>query len=169
MAQDGAPIGVDGVTAISSLLAIAMVRRLLIELQVPEDPVEASPIAPNLSTWVSQPLSDLGGPDAGRIAGDTAWIGAVAKSACQNSRSVARGRKKLANCPSEAGRGISGKGSGPRRTGALTLVPYGGATSRRPPHLYTMCIDNGYTSRLVFVYRSCRQTECKVCVMPQST
>ena len=61
MAQDGAPIGVDGVTAISSLLAIAMVRRLLIELQVPEDPVEASPIAPNLSTWVSQPLSDLGG------------------------------------------------------------------------------------------------------------
>ena len=38
-----------------------MVRRLLIELQVPEEPDEASRIAPNLSIWVSQPLSDLGG------------------------------------------------------------------------------------------------------------
>jgi hypothetical protein len=61
LARGHVPVGDAGVTAISSLLAIAVVRRLLIELEIPEDPDEMSPIGCNLSTWVCQPMSEMDG------------------------------------------------------------------------------------------------------------
>ena len=61
MGRGHAPICNHGATAISSLLAIAVVRRLLIELEVPEDPDELSPIGSNLSTWVCQPMIEMDG------------------------------------------------------------------------------------------------------------
>jgi hypothetical protein len=56
-----APVG------ISSLLAIAIVRRLLLELKVPEgqDPVRM--LAEPLEVWVSRPVEDFNGQSPAQV------------------------------------------------------------------------------------------------------
>lgn len=50
-----APIG------ISSLLAVAIVRKLLLELDISEEPDGCSVFAQRLEVWVSQPVEDFNG------------------------------------------------------------------------------------------------------------
>lgn len=45
----------------SGLLAVAQVRRMLLELEVPDDPNGAHPLASDLNVWVRQPLRELDG------------------------------------------------------------------------------------------------------------
>ena len=56
-----APVG------ISSLLAIAIVRRLLLELKVPEgqDPVRM--LAEPIEVWVSRPVEDFNGQSPAQV------------------------------------------------------------------------------------------------------
>ena len=56
-----APVG------ISSLLAIAIVRRLLLELNVPEgqDPVRM--LAEPIEVWVSRPVEDFNGQNPAQV------------------------------------------------------------------------------------------------------
>jgi hypothetical protein len=56
-----APVG------ISSLLAIAIVRRLLLELQVPEEQDPVRMLAEPLEVWVSRPVEDFNGRSPAQV------------------------------------------------------------------------------------------------------
>jgi hypothetical protein len=56
-----APVG------ISSLLAIAIVRRLLLELKVPEGQDPARMLAEPIEVWVSRPVEDFNGQSPAQV------------------------------------------------------------------------------------------------------
>ena len=62
-----APVGV------SSLLAIAMVRRLLLELEVSEDEDPHRLLNAPIEIWVFRPMAEFDGKDAHAGAGSVRW------------------------------------------------------------------------------------------------